>query len=158
MRLLIQHSRLIYDSCSSGQHFACGFLQTAPHETALAVRLMVPATGPIGDFNPQASVPCRAHTWKSVDFVNTPEEFKPGQRASEADLYLNHLVFEPNGIIAGNYLTWTKGLVISQSEKTASRYIIKKMDGETYMFFEWKSGDYTVRSMKPKYYVLKKMP
>jgi hypothetical protein len=26
------------------------------------------------------------------------------------------------------------------------------------MFFEWKSGDYTIRGMKPKYYVLKKEP
>ena len=32
--------------------------------TALAVRLMVPATGPIEDLHLQASVPCRAHKKK----------------------------------------------------------------------------------------------
>ncbi len=32
--------------------------------TALAVQLMVPATGPIGDLHSQASVPCRAHIKK----------------------------------------------------------------------------------------------
>ncbi len=40
--------------------------------------------------------------------------------------------------------------------KTASKYIIKEIDGGKYMFFEWKSGDYTIRGMKPYYYVLKK--
>ena len=67
--LLIQHRRLIYDSCSSGQHFACGFLQTVPHETALAVRLMVPAAGPIEDFHLQVSVPCRAHKKKRGGYL-----------------------------------------------------------------------------------------
>jgi hypothetical protein len=31
------------------------------------------------------------------------------------------------------------------------------MEGSTYMFFEWKSGDYTIRHRKPSYYVLKKV-
>jgi hypothetical protein len=55
-----------------------------------------------------------------------------------------------------NLAARTKGLVLSSSLKTASRYILKELDGSTYMFFEWKSGDYTLRGMKPKYYVLKK--
>jgi len=38
-RLLIRHVRLICDSCSSGQRFACGFLQAAPRDATLAVRL-----------------------------------------------------------------------------------------------------------------------
>ena len=29
--LLIRHVRLLYDFCSSGQRFACGFLQISPH-------------------------------------------------------------------------------------------------------------------------------
>jgi hypothetical protein len=32
IRLLIQHDRLVCDSCSSGQRFACGFLQIRPHD------------------------------------------------------------------------------------------------------------------------------
>ena len=31
MCLLVQHARLICDFCSSGQRFACGFLQIPPH-------------------------------------------------------------------------------------------------------------------------------
>jgi hypothetical protein len=51
---------------------------------------------------------------------------------------------------------WTKGLIIVPAAKIASRYEIKEIDGSTYMFYEWKSGDYTLRQRKPKYYVLKK--
>src|SRR5208282_4590127 len=31
-RLLIRHDRLVCDFCSSGQRFACGFLQIPPHD------------------------------------------------------------------------------------------------------------------------------
>ncbi len=53
--------------------------------------------------------------------------------------------------------TWTKGVVLDEINKTASKYEIKEIDGEKFMFFEWKSGDYTIRHKKPKYYVLKKV-
>jgi beta-lactamase regulating signal transducer with metallopeptidase domain len=94
--------------------------------------------------------------WKSVDFVREIDQFNPAERNWKGDLYLNHLIFEEGGKIAGNMLTWTKGLVLS--DDTASKYIIKEIDGSEYMFFEWKSGDYTIRYMKPFYYVLKKVP
>ena len=63
----------------------------------------------------------------------------------------------PNGKTAQPWWTWTKGLICHSGNRTASRYILKEMDGAAYMFFEWKSGDYTIRRMKPKYYVLKKV-
>jgi len=93
--------------------------------------------------------------WKSVDFVREIEQFNPAEKSWKGDLYLNHLIFEEGGNIAGKILTWTKGLVLS--DDTASKYIIKEIGGSTYMFFEWKSGDYTIRYMKPFYYVLKKV-
>jgi len=95
--------------------------------------------------------------WKSVDFVKTKEDFKPGQRRWKGELWLNHLVFEEGGDISRSLLTWTKGLVLNGQEKTASAYEIKEMKGTTYMFFEWKSGDYTIRHRRPHYYVLKKV-
>ncbi len=52
-------------------------------------------------------------------------------------------------------LTWTKGLVLS--DEAASKYIIREIDGSSYMFFEWKSADYTGLHMRPHYYVLKKV-
>ena len=93
--------------------------------------------------------------WKSVDFVREIDQFNPAEKSWKGDLYLNHLIFEEGGKIAGKILTWTKGLALS--DDTASKYIIKEIDGSTYMFFEWKSGDYTIRYMRPFYYVLKKV-
>jgi len=93
--------------------------------------------------------------WKSVDFVREINQFNPAEKSWKGDLYLNHLIFEEGGKIAGNILTWTKGLVLS--DDTASKYIVREIDGSAYMFFEWKSGDYTIRYMKPFYYVLKKV-
>ena len=96
--------------------------------------------------------------WRSVDFVKTPEQFSPGTRQWKGgELFLKELVFLPGGKTTNSRRTWTKGLVLSSSSKTASRYILKEMGGSTYMFFEWKSGDYTLRGMKPHYYVLKKV-
>lgn len=34
---------------------------------------------------------------------------------------------------------------------------IKEIEGTTYMFFEWKNGDYVFRGVNPYYYVLKKV-
>jgi hypothetical protein len=53
--------------------------------------------------------------------------------------------------------TWTKGLVLSTENRTASRYEIKLFNQTSYMFYEWKSGDYTFRHQKPSYYVLRKI-
>lgn len=95
-------------------------------------------------------------TWSSVDFVERPELFVPAKKSGEADLYLKELVFLPEGKSPNGWLTWTRGVVIHHGDKTASRYEIKEIDGQKYMFFEWKTGDYVIRHQKPRYYVLKK--
>ena len=51
--------------------------------------------------------------------------------------------------------TWTKGAVIHQGERTASHYDIQEINGQRYLFFEWKSGDVTILGRKPMYYVLR---
>lgn len=94
--------------------------------------------------------------WRSVDFVRTPEEFRPSSRAWTGPLYLKKLVFLPGGKGGDPWWTWTKGYVLHHGDHTSSAYTIKKMDGAEYMFFQWKSGDYVFRGAKPFYYVLKK--
>ena len=94
--------------------------------------------------------------WKSVDFVKTVEDFKPGTKHWRGDLYLKEMIIFENGRTKGPW-NWTKELIIHPGDKTAAKYHIKEIDGSTYMFFEWKSGDYTIRHMKPRYYVLKKI-
>jgi bla regulator protein BlaR1 len=94
-------------------------------------------------------------TWKSVDFIDNIEYYKPGTREFKGDLYLKELIILENGKTNWAF-TWTKGLILHSGDKTAAKYLIKEIDGTKYMFFEWKSGDYTIRHMKPGYYVLKK--
>lgn len=96
--------------------------------------------------------------WKAIDFVEHPEQFIPGKKFAKMDLYLQTLTFKENGRM--NYypiVSWTKGFVLHQNDKTASAYTIKKINGKKYMFFEWKSGDYVFRGMKPQFYVLEKV-
>jgi beta-lactamase regulating signal transducer with metallopeptidase domain len=105
-------------------------------------------------------------TWKSVDFVSEMEQFNAGKkRWKGGNLFLKDMIFEENGKLTcknnkvpnGYSRTWTKGLVISKRNETASRYHIKQINDNNYLFYEWKSGDYTIRHRKPKYYVLKKI-
>lgn len=48
---LIHASQPIRDFCSSGQCFASGFLQTPPHDDALASGCILPTAGQIRDFH-----------------------------------------------------------------------------------------------------------
>lgn len=103
--------------------------------------------------------------WESVDFVKEIEEFDPESMNWIDDLYLKKIEIKSGGKAniecAGNYLKsenyWTKGLLISKVNKTASKVIIKEINNGTYMFYEWKNGDYRFRGMKPYYFVLKKV-
>lgn len=103
--------------------------------------------------------------WESVDFVENVDSFKPGVKSWLDDLYLTGLNVNENGHLtvtttngeSSSSLTWTKGMIISRANKTASKCEVKEINGTTYMFFEWKSGDYTNKGMKPYYYVLKKI-
>ena len=105
--------------------------------------------------------------WTSVDFVDEPSQFNPEQRHFKGDLFMKELKFLPGGktstlfatkegVETSTVLTWTKGVVIHRGDKTAAKYEIKKIGDKEYLFLEWKSGDYTIRHMKPRYYVLKK--
>jgi bla regulator protein BlaR1 len=53
-------------------------------------------------------------------------------------------------------LTWTNGFIISEADKTCAGYDIREIEGETYLFLQWKSGDYIYRNMDPWIYVFKK--
>lgn len=100
--------------------------------------------------------PALLGSWSSVDFVPTPDDFSPGKKRFKGELFLKDLAFQPEGKLPQAFLAWTKGVLIHKGNKTASHYEIRSIEGATYLFLEWKSGDYTLRGMKPKYYVLRK--
>jgi bla regulator protein blaR1 len=92
--------------------------------------------------------------WTTMDFVAVARDFSPSSRQWKEDLYLKELTFLPGGRSLGPW-SWTKGVITHPEVKTASRYEIREIDGAKYMFFEWKSGDYTIRHMRPYLYVLR---
>jgi len=94
--------------------------------------------------------------WESVDFVSEMKDFNPGKPKWKGDLFLKELIILPDGRTFRPWWTWTKGMIFHSGDRTASKYAIKEMNGTTYMFFEWKSGDYSIMHRKPRYYVLKK--
>ncbi|MFD3156964.1 M56 family metallopeptidase [Haloimpatiens sp. FM7330] len=95
--------------------------------------------------------------WVSVDFVNKISDFNPNEKQHLEELYLKEMNFYDEGKTEYTWCTWTKGIIIHHEDYTVSEYIIKKINGKKYMFFQWKSGDYVFRYMEPKYYVLKKV-
>jgi hypothetical protein len=102
--------------------------------------------------------PAAIGRWTSVDFVDSPEQFKPGSQSWGGKLYLQELVLLPGGKTPHFWQTWTKGVIMHQGDKTAEHYEIKEIGGTNYMFLEWKSGDYSYSRAKPAYYVLCKVP
>jgi len=109
--------------------------------------------------------------WETVDFVKAIDDFDVNLKSWKDDLYLKSMTVLPDGkmtqpvcegitsdeITPVSWLTWTNGYIIHHNDKTAGQYTIKEIDGSKYMFWEWKSGDYSVRGMKPYYYVLKQV-
>jgi len=135
------------------------------HEPTFDKKAYIPQTSTINEQGrivdkidwPFVNDPRLIGTWKSVDFVDEMEQFNPGEKQWKGNLYLKELIFLPDGKTFKPWWTWTKGMVFHSGSKTASKYILKDIEDSTYMFFEWKSGDYTIRHMKPAYYVLKKV-
>ncbi len=109
--------------------------------------------------------------WETVDFVKEVDDYDVKVKSWKESLYLKSITLLPDGkmtqpVIDGrtsdettpvSWLTWTNGYIIHHGDKTAGKYIIKEIDGTNYMFWEWKSGDYTLRGQKPYFYVLKQV-
>lgn len=121
----------------------------------------------MGDFMPKSSRgsaairefendPQLIGTWQSVDFVSDINDFQPGIKLFKGDLYLKNMNFRPDGTISSGKI-WTKNWIFAGDEKTKAMYQVKSIDGDMYLFCPWLSGDVTIRGMKPKYYVLKKV-
>ncbi len=94
--------------------------------------------------------------WKSVDFVQRIKDFNPGEKNWRGKLSLKNLEFMRNGKTS-SFFTWRKGWILHNNGRTKARYQIKEIDGSTYLFLPWLSGDVIERGQKPRYYVMEKM-
>lgn len=94
--------------------------------------------------------------WKSVDFVQTIDDFEPAIKKWNGNLFLKEVRFMEEGRTS-SFFTWTKDWIWHSDGKTKAQYKIKKFAGEKYLFLPWLSGDVTIRGQKPLYYVLKKV-
>ncbi len=97
--------------------------------------------------------------WESVDALYCREMFHPQKRKiANAQLPVKELYFLPNGEWYWCF-GWTKGYLLSDSgyphRKSRHRYTIRSIDGETYMFVEFKAHNY-FEGGKPEVWVLKK--
>lgn len=102
--------------------------------------------------------------WTSADLVSDPLLFNPAyQQFSE--LNLQSVTFRENGIVekvsknGTRQDTWTKGLIMTNylHEHLSSRCFLATVDGNVYLFYEWKTGDYIYRnSTSFMYYVFTK--
>ena len=52
---------------------------------------------------------------------------------------------------------WNEEWILHRDGQTKGMYIIKEIDGSSYLFLPWLSGDVTERGQKPSYYVLKRV-
>lgn len=94
--------------------------------------------------------------WVSVDFVKDISEFNPDKKRWQGDLFLKDIEFNPDGTTTLGWF-WTKGWVVDNGSDVRAEYEIKDINGTTYLFLPWLSGDVTVRHQKPQYYVLRKV-
>lgn len=101
--------------------------------------------------------------WAVVDFVASPDAFDGEGRELLASDYFEGFAFagdgrvliEDGGKLEPSHLRYSKGHVISTANGTDGLYQFKTVGKETYLFLQWKSGDYTEGQKVPKYYVLK---
>lgn len=105
--------------------------------------------------------------WTSVDFVRSIDEFSPSCPSGHFELFYRSAEFFENGRMKSTYSNgdiiespsaqeWTWGIVKCKWTGTACSYEIRELDGELYMFLEWKSGDWIFGGMDCSYYVFKK--
>lgn len=102
--------------------------------------------------------------WKTVGFVSIgdKETFNLDSLKTGEDYPLKGLTFNPNGellIEFGKSISkekWTKGSILETDLQYNSAYNIREIDGNQYLVFDWKSGDYGYGGRVFGCYVLKK--
>jgi serine protease AprX len=93
--------------------------------------------------------------WESVDYVSNVDDFQPGKKSTNIELFLKSVEFHNNGT-TDSFFSWKGDQIQDNESKTKAQFHIRQMNGTTYLFLPWLSGDVTIRGQKPSYYVLKR--
>ncbi|MBQ5319289.1 MAG: zinc ribbon domain-containing protein [Oscillospiraceae bacterium] len=102
--------------------------------------------------------------WEAIDFISGDfSEYDPGEIYFDGQLFLRSLTFNDDGTLIWHTsetvtTEWTIGLVYCGfNHDMISSYELWNIEGEEYLFYEWKSGDYSIRGRTDcPYYVLKR--
>ncbi|GEM_PF-3268293 len=100
--------------------------------------------------------------WEQINFVASPDDFDGKDITRQKYIEMGTHNFYEDGrevsyadkSIGTGETKWTKGYILGMgSNDTISEYEIRQLNGKTFMFVQWKSGDYTNRGQKPNYFV-----
>ncbi len=116
---------------------------------------------------PFEDAPDMIGTWKAVATVDGINEFEG--RNYKYGIYsegaIDQIVIKEDGkmevILRGgrsnsSNFGWSGHRLINREMETVSECTIEERDGKTYMFYQYKNGDYVYRDETPIYYVLEK--
>ena len=112
-------------------------------------------------------------TWEVCGLWRNPDEFVPDQPNAfpPESWYWRKAVFSEKGEIANTFGTqasgkttvagaptwsWVNGFVINTKVSTVSQYVLREINGVTYLFIQWKNGDYLYGGEIPFWYVFKR--
>ena len=100
--------------------------------------------------------------WVTIDFVQRIDDFDSTKENRQGNLFLAGLDFEPSDTVIFSFMTgqrapnrWSQG-EIYYSDEHPSRYELKTINGQIYLFVEWINSDVSVGGQEAWYYVLKK--
>lgn len=103
--------------------------------------------------------------WQVTDFVYNEEQFMPNKKYWKYDLALDKLSVYADGNVLISYNSdktkktkYTKGFIANIIlDDTLCKYFYKVDNNKTYLFIEWKNGDYIYSNQIPGYYVFEKI-
>ncbi len=103
--------------------------------------------------------------WQAIDFVYNEEQFMPNKKYWKYDLALDKLSVYADGNVLISYNSdeikktkYTKGFIANIIlNDTLCKYFYRVDNNKTYLFIEWKNGDYIYSNQVPGYYVFEKI-
>ena len=114
-----------------------------------------PATAQPTVTQDQTGSPLLTGHWVSVDFVREVSQFKPGMQLFPGSMFLKELSCFQDGTCSLP-VQWKEGWITDNESQIRAEYFVKDMEGATYLFMPWISGDVTIRGEMPQFYVLRK--